>query len=247
MKYCKVCRRFFHIDKDFCPFCGSGEPVDLKIYPDETDALSGVGISGVKISFKSKDYIVTKVIGLGGYGLILEVQAEDNSGPYALKVPATLEKFFNPGKDFSQREIEDAERSIESEASVLKKIRSERIIKVYDTGKALCCSNGRQKEFPVILMELAICTLREIVLLEAAGKIEISPAEKLKMTSCIVNTMEELHNSGIIHRDIALENIFAVSRNMSVEYVLADFGTSREKRRKNDEKTNRCRWQGQVS
>ncbi len=235
MKYCKNCRRFVQDEDDFCPYCGSADPERLHIPLDELKPDTGAGIPGQKISFKGKDYVVKKAIGLGGYGLILEVESEDCDRPYAMKVPITIEQFFNHGRDFSLREIEDSERSVESEASVFEKISSERIIRVHDTGRALCCRDGEEKEFPAILMELAICTLRDVVLLEAEGKIEISPAEKLRMTSCLVNSIDELHTSGIIHRDIALENIFVVNRSGSIEYVMADFGTSREKSRKNNE------------
>ena len=237
MKYCKNCRRFVLDEDESCLYCGSADPERLDIPLDELEPGTGAGIPGEKIFFNGKDYVVKKTIGLGGYGLILEVESEDCTRTYAMKVPITIEQFFNNGRDFSKREIEDSERSIESEALVFEKLRSERIIRVHDTGKALCRRDGEEKEFPAIVMELAICTLRDVVLLEAEGKIEISPAEKLKMTSCLVNTIKELHDSGIIHRDIALENIFVVNRSGSIEYVMADFGTSREKSRKNNEKT----------
>jgi len=237
LKYCKNCRRFVLDEDESCLYCGSADPERLDIPLDELEPGTGAGIPGEKIFFNGKDYVVKKTIGLGGYGLILEVESEDCTRTYAMKVPITIEQFFNNGRDFSKREIEDSERSIESEALVFEKLRSERIIRVHDTGKALCRRDGEEKEFPAIVMELAICTLRDVVLLEAEGKIEISPAEKLKMTSCLVNTIKELHDSGIIHRDIALENIFVVNRSGSIEYVMADFGTSREKSRKNNEKT----------
>ncbi|MEN8223174.1 MAG: protein kinase [Acidobacteriota bacterium] len=237
MKYCKNCRRFVSVEDEFCPYCGSADPGEINVPLDEVEPDTGARILGEKISFNGKDYVARRTIGIGGYGLILEVESEECSSPLAMKVPAALEQFFNPGKDYSQREIENSEKSIESETSVFNKIRSDRVIKVHETGRAFCYPKGTEKDFPAILMELAICTLRDIVLLEAMGKIEISPAEKLKMTSCIINTIEDLHGSGIIHRDIALENIFVVDRNGSIEYVMADFGTSREKNRNSNEKT----------
>ncbi len=222
---------------ELCHICGSEDLRELPVSPDEVDPDICTGIIGEKISFKGSDYTARKVVGMGGFGLILEVTKEGGNRTFALKVPSALLRFFNPGRDISLREVEDSENSIRSEASVLNKIKTERVIKVFDSGNGACYRDGEEKDFPVILMELAYCNLRDIILLEARGKVEISTAEKLKMTSCIVKTMEDLHKSGIIHRDIALENIFVVNRKGKIEYVMADFGTSREQFRKNSEKT----------
>ncbi len=237
MKYCKGCRRFVTQEKDMCPFCGSIEFKALSFTENKSESISGTSFSGDEIIFDNRILKVRKTIGLGGYGVILEVGEENSSEVFAMKVPLTFEYYTGSGSNYSSRELESSEQSIKDEIKVLKKIDTVRVINVYSMGEASCIINKVKKIFPAILMELAICTLRDIILLEASGKIEISLAEKLEMTSQVVSTIADLHRSGIIHRDIALENIFVVDRGGEIKYVMADFGTSREGLRKSSEKT----------
>ncbi len=238
MKYCKSCRRFVAQEKDICPFCGSTEFKTLSFTGNDKETFTVTCPPGEEIIFNSKIYRIRKTIGLGGYGVILEVGEDNSREIFAMKVPLTFEHYFGSGSIYSIRELESSEQSIKDEIEVLEKIDTNRTINVFSRGQAVCIINKSEKTFPAILMELAICTLRDIILLEASGKIEISFAEKLEMTSQIVSTIADLHRVGIIHRDIALENIFVVNRGGEIKYVMADFGTSREGVRKNSEKTS---------
>ncbi|MCK4888958.1 MAG: protein kinase [Candidatus Aminicenantes bacterium] len=237
MKYCKSCRRFVAQEKDICSFCGSSEFKALSFAENDSEAVTGTCLPGEEIIFNSRVFRVRKTIGLGGYGVILEVEEDSCREIFAMKVPLTFEHYFGAGSNYSIRELESSEKSIKDEIEVLEKIDTDRIINVHSRGEAVCIINKSKKTFPAILMELAVCTLRDIILLEASGKIEISLAEKLEMASQIVSTIADLHRAGIIHRDIALENIFVVNRGGEIKYVMADFGTSREGIRKSTEKT----------
>lgn len=238
MKYCKNCRRFVSQEKDICPFCGSTEFKALSFTENSREIVADTCLPGLEIILNNRIFRVKKTIGLGGYGVILEVEEDSCREIFAMKVPLTFELYFGSGSNYSIRELESSENSIKDEIAVLEKIDTNRIIDIHSSGEAACIINKSEKKFPAILMELAVCTLRDIILLEASGKIEISLAEKLEMTSQIVSTIADLHRAGIIHRDIALENIFVVNRDGEITYVMADFGTSREGIRKSSEKTS---------
>lgn len=167
----------------------------------------------------------------------IRVEEEKTGDQFALKVPVTTDRLTDPNRDFSRREVEGSERSLRSEAEVLKKVSSAHVIRTFQTGSGVLKIAGAPDPFPAILMELAVCTLRDIVQLEASGRIVLPLAEKLEITSSIVDAVGELHSLGIIHRDIALENIFVVEREGFIHYVLADFGTSRETDVRKGEKT----------
>jgi len=237
LKYCNICKRFISPQKTTCPVCGSVELRVLSFVKEDKDVDSSNDISGKKITLNNKEFKVKNVIGRGGYGLILEVTEGDEQDMMAMKVPLTFEHYFSSGNNYSLREIESSERSILDEIEVLNKIDTDKIVKIIDKGLASNCKKDTTRKFPVILMELALCTLRDIILLEAGGKIDIAISEKIKMTSQIISTLSDLHRSGVIHRDIALENIFVVVRGGEIKYVLADFGTSRERIVRSDERT----------
>lgn len=237
MKYCKGCRRFISLREETCPLCGSNEMNTLSFTADIGNVVSCSGLSGKKILLNKTNYRVGRIIGLGGYGVILEVTKDSGKEIFAMKVPLVFEHYFSPGSNYSVKEIESSAKSIEDEIEVMKKIKTDRIINILDTGRASCSDRKLKKEFPAILMELAVCSLRDIILMEASGKVEIPLAEKIKMTSHIVSTIADLHRSGVIHRDIALENIFVVDRGGEIKYVMADFGTSRDWIRGSTEKT----------
>lgn len=237
MKHCKECRRFVSPGRETCPHCGSKELKILSFTADPVDNVFSSVPSGKNIILNKKKYRIRRTIGIGGYGVILEVTKDKGEECFAMKVPLTFEHYFSSGNNYSVKEIESSEKSIEDEIRVIKIIKTDRIVNVLDTGRATCSERKLKKEFPAILMELAACSLRDIILLEASGKVEIPLAEKIKMTSQIVSTIADLHRSGIIHRDIALENIFVVDRGGEIKYVMADFGTSRDRIRESTDKT----------
>ncbi len=235
MRYCRNCRRFVSSEIDVCPFCITEDLKELFIANgDDKKNNLGSPLIGIEIVLNDRLFITKEIIGMGGYGLILKVEEKNSSELFAMKLPLSFEQCFEDRSNFSIREIESSEKSIRDEISVIKKLNTERTIKVFETGVAF---SGKKKEFLAILMEIAVCNMRDIVMLEASGELEISLAEKLEMTSQIIRTIADLHRSGIIHRDIALENIFVVERGKEIKYVMADFGTSRETNRKKGEKT----------
>jgi len=234
LKHCKNCHRFVSSEINVCPFCITDDLKELNLVDNDQNLNYESSLRGRKIIFNDRIFVVRKMIGMGGYGIILEVEEKISSELFAMKLPLSFEHSFEEKSNFSIKEIESSERSIMDEISVIKKLNTERTIKVFETGVAF---SGKKKEFLSILMEIAVCTMRDIILLEASGELEISLAEKLEMTSQIVRTIADLHRTGIIHRDIALENIFIVDRGKGIKYVMADFGTSREANRKKGEKT----------
>ena len=220
-----------------CPFCGSTELRALPLPGEDRSEGKSLSLKGRELVFNGKKYTIGKTLGSGGFGLILEVSEAGGNEAMAMKVPLTIGRYFGKGSDFSRREIESSERSIRDEIRAIRKLRTERVIRVWGTGRARCCGPELSSAFPAILMELALCTLKDIILLESSGSIEISLAEKLKMTSRIIRMIGDMHDAGIIHRDIALENIFVVDRDGLIDYVIADFGTSRDRIKNGSDKT----------
>ncbi len=236
MNYCKNCKRFVSATFVNCPLCGS-EFLKSLIFDGENVQLSVIEKKICKIILNKKKFDVNRVIGVGGYGVILEVTGTKRESSFALKLPLTFDQYFSNGREYSRIELKNSEDSIADEIKTLKKIKGKRIIKVIDSGVASVCGKKKEKEFSAILMEKAICTLKDIILLEESGKIEISIREKIYMIGQIIENLVDLHESGVIHRDIAPENIFVVDRGRKIEYVIADFGTSRETELKSGRKT----------
>jgi len=237
MNYCTFCGRFIGRGIDQCPYCGSPDRMELPVPSAGAETGAAEYLEGETIVLNGREYRVREAIGIGGYGLILRVEEEGTGGQFALKVPVTTGGRLARNRDFSTREKDESERSIQSEAAVLEKVSSAHVIRVFQTGSAVLKNEGTGDPFPAILMELAVCTLRDIVQLEESGRIVLPMTEKLEITSSIVETIGELHGSGIIHRDIALENIFVVERGGCIHYVMADFGTSREQNAAKGDKT----------
>ena len=153
---------------------------------------------------------------------------EGNSGKsFALKVPLTFKHYFTSEGGYMDSEIRNSEVSISNEISIVRRIKSSRVIKILDTGKCICKNDKITKKFPAILLELALGTLRDLILMEVSGKVQICFEEKLEISRQIIDNLKDLHDMDIIHRDIALENIFIVERNNRINYVFADFGTSK--------------------
>ncbi|MEN8153440.1 MAG: protein kinase [Acidobacteriota bacterium] len=239
MIYCKDCLRFISGNAQGCPYCGSVNSADIRLINSNDREIKDIDINVNQIILNQKVFNVDRLIGVGGYGTILKVKEESGGKNFALKVPLTFNNDFTSEGGYNETEIRNSENSISGEISIVKRIKSEKVVKVIDTGSCLCRNDRTSKKFPAILLELAMGTLRDLILMEVSGKVKISFEEKLEISRQIIDNLKDIHDMDIVHRDIALENIFVVERNNRINYVFADFGTSKYTGHQLNEKTTK--------
>lgn len=226
MKHCLDCKRIISSESNFCKCCNSNRIEELEVPRLIKQEHKDIKIFVNEILIRDKKFFIKRPIGLGGKGMVIEVE-DENGKRLAMKVPLEFkDELTSIGLPFSFGKNIGLE--FEKEETIMKKP-VDRIIKIFEAGYGLCIYNDMEKKFPIITMELAECTLLDLVLMEADGKIEISKKEKYEIIKQLLEAIKEFHEAGIVHRDISLENIFVVERNNKIKYVLADFGTAKTK------------------
>ncbi len=152
-------------------------------------------------------YKVTRVIGEGGMGVVLEARHISLDQMVAIKVlrPAMLEIPGMVGR-FSR------------EARAASKITSEHVARVTDVGEL-------PSGVPFMVMEhLAGEDL--LAILKARGTIDVADAARWIADAC--DAIGEAHGLGIVHRDLKPGNLFlAKKRNGRVSIKVLDFGISK--------------------
>lgn len=142
-------------------------------------------------------YNVLKPLGDGGAGIVYEVQKDGIH--YALKECIELDN--ESLKRFSR------------ELRIIKTLNSSNIIKIYD--EDLSCNN------PYYIMEICDTSL------DKAIKKGLSKDQKFKYFLQACNGFAELHNNGIIHRDIKPGNVLIVKDKVKI----SDFGLGKFEKR----------------
>jgi serine/threonine protein kinase len=143
-----------------------------------------------------------------------------------MKVPLIFDETFSNNKANLEEDIEYSKKYLENEIDTILKYMDDTFLYIYRKGTAHAFSRGKEIRFPVFLMELAECTLADIIRHENTGN-KIAPAEKVKIIRDTVNTISHLHSMNVLHRDLSPDNIFVVDRGRRISYVLGDFGTSK--------------------
>ncbi|KAL0486218.1 serine/threonine-protein kinase [Acrasis kona] len=146
------------------------------------------------------NYILSELLGRGGFGAVYKGTSLDTGEIVALK-QVSLKKCDKEKID-----------NIHGEINLLKKLNHDRIVKYID--------HKQSKTKLYIIMEL----MESGSLLDLCG--EIGPLnEKLiaHFTSQVLEGLEYLHSEGVIHRDIKGANIL---KTKSGEIKLADFGVA---------------------
>jgi serine/threonine-protein kinase len=165
-------------------------------------------------AFLADKYIIEKIVGEGGIGIVVaarHVQLDQTVAikylrPKAAGTPAVAERFLR-------------------EARLAAKIRSEHVVRVYDVGML---PDGA----PYMVMEyLAGTDLGKM--LTASGTLPLDRALDYILQAC--DALAEAHVAGIVHRDLKPDNLFVATgaAGRSVVKIL-DFGISKlsEKRTK---------------
>jgi serine/threonine-protein kinase len=172
----------------------------LEMRPIRNDAFA----AGEVIAEK---YVVERVIGTGGVGIVLAAKHRELDETVAIK-------FLRPEVQ-AKREIVDR---FAREAKAAVRIKSEYAARVYDVG--IVAGRG-----PYLVMEyLEGKDIADV--LNEGGRFTIKRAVEYVMQTC--EALACAHAAGIIHRDIKPENLFLARRADGTELIkVLDFGISK--------------------
>ena len=211
MKRCLGCMESYDENLNICPNCGYAEGT----MPEEAIHI----IPGTVLKER---YIVGKVVGYGGFGVtyiawdtLLQHRVaikEYLPSEFSTRIPGKLElTVFNGDKS---QQFDDGMKKFLDEARRLAKFQNESgIVKVFD------CFEDNKTAY-IIMEYLEGVTLGEY--LKENGNIPEDVAVQMLMP--IMNSLKAVHKEGIIHRDIAPDNIMITSNG---EIKLIDFGAAR--------------------
>ena len=211
MRLCMGCMSEIDENQDVCPYCGyrKDTPVEEAYYLLPETVLSN-------------RYIVGKVLGYGGFGvtyigwdgILKRIVAIKEYFPsdYATRGYGTKKLTIYSGDAYEQ--FQAGLSSFISEAKRQAQLHNvDGVVRIYD-----CV---QENDTGYIIMEfLDGKTIKE--LLQDDQKYSYEEAEKIIVR--VLETLAEVHKTGIIHRDVAPDNIF-ITR--SGEVKLIDFGAAR--------------------
>ena len=212
-KICLGCMQEINTDDIKCPHCGFN-PNAYKVNPRCLRL-------GTKLAGK---YIIGKVIGEGGFGITYIGWDEK------LELPIAIKEFFPPkiaSRDTTtgnntiymfdhadEKSFEEGMRRSVKEARSMSKLGAyEGIVSIRDF--------FNENKTAYIIMEYVDGeTLKEY--LKENGKME--PEDVLKVMKPVMKALEQMHRTGMIHRDISPDNIM-IRRDGQVKLI--DFGATR--------------------
>ncbi len=210
-KRCMGCMELFGNEFDICPHCG---------YVEGTKAEEAIHMEPGTLLYDR--YIIGKVLGFGGFGVTyigwdgkLEQKVaikEYLPSEFSTRMPGQSSvTVFNGDKS---EQFRDGLDKFVEEAKRLAKFQNEPgIVKVFDS--------FTENETAYIVMEfLDGETLTERLKRDKT----ISEDEAVGMLLPVMNSLQDVHSEGILHRDIAPDNIFLTK---SGDVKLIDFGASR--------------------
>ncbi len=152
-------------------------------------------------------YVVERVIGAGGMGVVVAVRHRDLGELYAMK-------FMLPAALANEQAVDRFVR----EARAAAKLKSEHVAKVTDVGRL---ENGS----PYMVMEHLLGSDLEGILAQH-GTLTPAVAATYVMQAC--DAIAEAHAVGVIHRDLKPANLFLTKRpNGSPCIKVLDFGISK--------------------
>ena len=210
-KRCMGCMETYREELGICPYCGyvDGTPVEEQIHMEPGTVLHD-------------RYVIGKVLGFGGFGVTyigwdnkLEMKVavkEYLPSEFSTRMPGqTMVTVFRGEK---QEQFREGLKKFVDEAKRLANFKNEEgVVRVYDS--------FTENETAYIVMEyLEGETLAE--LLEREGAIPEDRAVEMMMP--VMKSLEVIHSAGILHRDIAPDNIFITKDGTT---KLIDFGASR--------------------
>ncbi len=146
-----------------------------------------------------------ELLGEGGYGYVYKVELKDKPGEYY-----ALKKFKE------SRNREGFNISAIREITILKELNHENIEKVIDTFYGINCL--------YVQFEYIDCVLSKLIKFNLKNEKFLTEADIKGIMLQILTGLAEIHNNGILHRDLAPSNIL-INKNGVIK--IADFGLSR--------------------
>lgn len=212
MKICLGCMEEYEEHYGVCPYCGFVEGT----MPEKEFHISpGNIIKGV-----NSTYTIGKVIGSGSFGVtyiawdnVLERKvAIKEYMPSEYSTRASGNTLVEVNEDSKELFSKGMSKFLE-EARKLAKFEEEGIVRIFD--------HFYRNDTAYIVMEyLDGITLKEYI--EQNGK--IAPEIAVDMLMPVMNSLKKVHTLGIVHRDIAPDNIM-ITKDGSIKLI--DFGASR--------------------
>lgn len=208
---CLGCMEMYLSFDEVCPYCGyaNGAP------PKEMYHLAPG-------TWLEQRYLIGRVLGFGGFGITyvgwddkLERKVavkEYLPGDCSTRIPGSEAVTVFEGEKEEQYH-KGFQMFMEEGEKLMKFQMFPAIVNVFDCLEA----NGTAY---LIMEYLDGCTLREV--LEERKRLDID--ETLRMMLPVMNDLEKIHEAGLIHRDIAPDNIFITKEN---KVKLLDFGSAR--------------------
>lgn len=210
-KICMGCMEPYADEYGVCPFCG---------YIEGTKTTEALHMEPGSIL--RERYIVGRVLGFGGFGVtyigwdaLLEQKVaikEYLPSEFSTRVPGqTQVTVFNGVR---QEQFEDGLKKFIEEAQRLAKFHSlEGIVKIFD-------SFGSNNTAYIVMEYLDGETLSQWL----SKQNTVAPDEAISMLLPVIRSLRAVHEQGIIHRDIAPDNIVLTKDG---QIKLIDFGASR--------------------
>ena len=210
-KQCLGCMEMYESEFNLCPHCG---------YIEGTKAEESIHMEPGTLLIDR--YLIGKVLGYGGFGVtylawdkLLEQKVaikEYLPSEFSTRMPGEAAVTIFSG-DRNEQFAEGLNKFVE-EAKRLSKFQNEQgIVKIFDS----FCAN----DTAYIVMEYLDGETLESYL---AREGKVSEDQAVEMLIPILNSLQVVHKEGILHRDIAPENIF-ITKDGCVKLI--DFGASR--------------------
>lgn len=215
-RQCMRCMEFYDPQFDICPYCGYEENSVKKelLHIDAGTVLEG-------------RYLIGNALGFGGFGVTYIGYDRKLKRRVAIKeyLPSEFAtralhqpEIMIHNNEKKKQQFSDGMKKFIDEAKSLAKLSSlDGIVHIYDSFEA--------NNTAYIVMEyLEGETLASYMKREK----KVTEEQAVEIISPVLQTLEEVHRCGIIHRDIAPDNIFlAKGQDGKTHVKLIDFGASR--------------------
>lgn len=216
-RMCLGCMENYDASLDACPHCGylhdQANPHVLHMTPG---------------TILNKKYIVGKSIGYGSFGVTYigwdkvmrrKVAIKEYlPSEYATRISGVSQELILPDSESQQQRFEKGKGKFRGEAEKLAKVgKVDGVVYVYDTFE----ENGTAY---IVMEYLEGMTLAAYL----KEKGTLSENETIDLMLPILQSLEEVHQANIIHRDISPDNIFITRDTAGNQIVkLIDFGAAR--------------------